>query len=155
MIIAGEKFQTKASQLLKLSYRSLDNQCWRLNNFLLDEDKFKFLVHSEGGVPWLGSSDKEMSNLVEAVTKAGGLYPDESFTILTNISVQCQGGDKWNVSTTDGAASWLEVKKHLHRSVLSSQLAGASHWLCSDCPVSPLSSAPLCPPWETSSGPAQ
>ena len=110
---------------MELSYRSLDNQCWRLNNFLLDEEKFKLLVHSEGGVPWLASTDQEMSQLVEDVTKSGGLYPDERFTILTSISVQCQGGDRWNVSTTDGAASWLEVKEHLHRSVLSSKLAGA------------------------------
>ena len=55
-------------------------------------------------MPWLGSSDQEMSNLVEDVTKAGGLYPDESFTILTNISVQCQGGDKWSFSTSAGGA---------------------------------------------------
>ena len=94
---------------MELSYRSLDNQCWRLNNFLLDEDNFKFLVHSEDGVPWLGSSDQEMSNLVEDVTKAGGLYPDESFMILTNISVQCQGGDKWGFSTSAGGARFAPL----------------------------------------------
>ena len=124
MITAGERppgiFQLKFLNYCN-SLRSLDNQCWRLNNFLLEEEKFKFLVHSEGGVPWLGSSDLEMSNLVEDVTKAGGFYPDERFTTLTSISVQCQGADRWNVSSADGAASWLEVKKHLHRSVLSAQ----------------------------------
>ena len=81
-------------------------------------------------MPWLGSSDKEMSNLVEAVTKAGGLYPDESFTILTNISVQCQGGDKWNFSTTTGAARFATYYNpessviYLHSALFQLQLAG-------------------------------
>ena len=85
--------------------RSLENQCWRQNNFLLTEEKFKFLVHAEDGVPWLASTDQEVSKLVENVTKAGGLYPDESFTILTHISVQCEGSNKWRFSSTAGSAS--------------------------------------------------
>ena len=82
----------------------MDNQCWKETNFLLNEEKFKFLVHSEAGKPWLAGSDPEMSQLVEDVTKAGGFYPEEKFTVLTNISVQCLGGDQWNFSTTDGSA---------------------------------------------------
>ena len=101
----GEKnfqlFLNKTSSS-KLS-SSLENQCWKVNNFLLDDTKFKFLVHSEAGQTWLAGDEAEISQLVEDVTKAGGFYPTESFTVLTNISVQCQGNDKWNFSTTNGS----------------------------------------------------
>ena len=75
-----------------------------LPNFLLDEEKFKFLVHSEDGKPWLAGSERKLAKLVEDITKAGGFYPDGSFTVLTNIAVQCQGGDKWKFSNSDGSA---------------------------------------------------
>ncbi len=81
----------------------MENQCWKETNLLLEEEKFKFLVHSEGGKPWLAASEEEMSQLVEDVTKAGGFYPDEKFTVLSQISVQCQGADLWNFSSTDGS----------------------------------------------------
>ena len=137
MTIAGETAWNFPTISPKLKFcRSVENQCWRLNNFLLDEEKFKFLVHSEAGVPWLAGSDQEISKLVEDVTKAGGFYPDKSFTILTNISVQCQGREKWEFLSTKGSDrfpthfssessvtytgpyfsfSSLDVKKHFHR----------------------------------------
>ena len=55
-------------------------------------------------MPWLAGSDQEMSQLVEDLTKAGGFYPDGSFTVLSNISVQCQGEERWTFSMTDEAA---------------------------------------------------
>ena len=113
----------------------MDNQCWKEKNFLLNEEKFKFLVHSEAGKPWLAGSDPEMSQLVEDVTKAGGFYPEEKFTILTNISVQCLGGDQWNFSTTDGSARfathfncYLHFRLHLHH--ISASALWTSRTIC-------------------------
>ena len=103
MIFAGKIVEFIGKRLkLKLS-RSLDNQCWSERNFLLNEEKFKFLVHSDDGEPWLATTDQEISKLVEDLTKTRGLQTTEKFTVLTNISVQCQGGDKWNFSSTDGS----------------------------------------------------
>ena len=152
----------------------MDNHCWKETNFLLDEEKFKFLVHSEAGKPWLAGTEQEMSQLVEDVTKAGGFYPADKFTVLTNISVQCQGGDKWNFSTTEGSARFaghfncsgiftpdltifqlqLSEREGTFPQVscqFTSRLCPVS--VCSDCPVSPLSSVWICPRWENSSRP--
>ena len=59
------------------------------------DDKFKFLLHSEDKVAWLGGTDQETSDMVENVTKAGGLYKDRTFDIRSSISVQCTGNDQW------------------------------------------------------------
>ena len=76
-------------------FRSLENQCWRVKNFLKTEEEFKFLLHEEDGLKWLAGSDREISDLVENVTKSNGFYEDETFVTPARISVECLGNDKW------------------------------------------------------------
>ena len=76
-------------------FRSVNNQCWRIKNTLINEEKFKFLLHAEKNVAWLGQTDQEISKMVENVTKTGGFYKNKTFDILTTISVQCTGNDTW------------------------------------------------------------
>ena len=44
---------------------------------------------------WLAHSDKEISDLVENVTKSSGFYEDETFVSPARISIECLGNDKW------------------------------------------------------------
>ena len=75
--------------------RSFENQCWRRKDFLKSEEEFKFLLHSESGAKWLAKTDKEISDLVENVTKSKGFFEDKTFDTPSSIGVQCLGNDKW------------------------------------------------------------
>ena len=121
----------------------MENQCWKQNNFLLSEEKFKFLVHSQDGKPWLAASEQEMSQLVEDVTKAGGFYPDEKFTVLSNISVQCQGADQWNFTSTEGLTRF---GGHFNFSLLSRlhHISASAHWTSRNISTGQITSR-LCP----------
>ena len=79
-------------------------------------------------MPWLAGSDQEISQLVEGLTKAGGFYPDESFTVLSSISVQCQGQDRWNFSSTDGSARFPTQFKPESSVSLLRHISASTRW---------------------------
>ena len=77
----------------------MDNQCWKDTILLLDEEKFKFLVHSDDGGPWLATTDQEMSKLVEEIDKEMGqatefvvhtlsTYPDTNTSLKMEVGIE-------------------------------------------------------------------
>ena len=61
------------------------------------EENFQFLVDGR----FVSESDTEFAKKVEDFVKAEGFLPNEEFLTMPEVTIKCEGSDKWEWVTKD------------------------------------------------------
>ena len=72
------------------------------------EDKFQFLVDGK----FLSESDTELAKNIEDFVKAEGFSPNDEFMTMPEVTIKCEGNDKWEW-VTEGVPWYVQTSTRL------------------------------------------
>ena len=72
------------------------------------EEKFQFLVDGK----FLSESDTELAKNIEDFVKAEGFSPNDEFMTMPEVTIKCEGGDKWEW-VTEGVPWYVQTSTRL------------------------------------------